>query len=43
MAEIARLQAEAAKKEEPAHKRPEAPAAVNSDNLPMNSTFSITV
>ena len=43
MAEIARLQAEAAKKDESANKRQEAPAAANPDNLPMNSTFSITV
>jgi len=44
MAEIARLQAEAAKKEESAGKEQAAPStAATASNLPMNSTFSITV
>jgi hypothetical protein len=43
MAEIARLPADAAKKDESATKRQEAPAAVSPNNLPMNSIFFITV
>ncbi|HEH9417411.1 TPA: FlxA-like family protein [Aeromonas sobria] len=44
MAEIARLQAEATKKEESTSKEQAAPSTTaTASNLPMNSTFSITV
>ncbi|MFB2857219.1 FlxA-like family protein [Aeromonas allosaccharophila] len=43
MAEIARLQAEAAKGDESVTKEKGSPSTVNTSNLPLNSTFSITV
>jgi len=43
MAEIARLKADAAKKEEPVGQEQATPPASTANNLPMNSTFSITV
>lgn len=43
MAEIARLQADEAKGDEPVPQEQETPTSTNSTSLPMNSTFSITV
>lgn len=43
MAEIARLQAEAAKEDDSATEKKDSPGTTNTTNLPLTSTFSITV